>query len=377
MRQSLRLLCVVTAFSTLQVSLGAQASPTAWKATELWRVDGTEGGEPFGIVRDMVVNKDNSLWVLDYKDQHIRRFDANGKPLSTVGRKGSGPGELQDANGMLVTRDGSVWVNDPRQKRFSVYRQNGQFDRQFVVMMGGHGYRWDAWLDRRTGDVMDAAIVRRPGATTSSMEWRRIATNGSIADTTAIPTCSSGGSVGSSSYRAESKNRNMIGAYPFTRGGGQVADGFGAMWCAMSNSPHATLVRIGKNDTLARSSLTLVGPPVSPVERDSVIAIVKRNVETYEKNTFDASNIPTVKPPIATMVVDDDGRLWIQHETRFGARSVTFDVHDRVGKHLGRVTIPHWLSREQVPLRARGNELWVAVRDDDDVLQIVKYRLGR
>lgn len=361
----------------LPIPLSAQATPTTWKATELWRVDGSDGGEPFGAVRDMVVGKDGALWVLDYKDQQLRRFDSNGKPLATVGRLGSGPGEMRKANGLLVTRDGSVWINDPTQKRFSVFSASGAFEKQFVVTMGGYGFRWNAWLDRRTGDVMDLAIVRRPGATTSTSEWRRISTTGTIGDTIAMPTCAAGGEKLFNSFEARSKNGNMVQSYAHTRGGGQVADGNGAMWCAMASSNHAVLVRIGKNDTIAQTNLKLIGAPVHPLERDSAIALAKQSIAQYETNTFDASRIPANKPPMLTLAVDDDGRLWIQHSARMNAQHVTFDVHDRAGKHLGRLRIPHRLSVEEIPVRARGNDLWVAVRDDDDVVQIVKYRVGR
>ena len=75
--------------------------------------------------------------------------------------------------------------------------------------------------------------------------------------------------------------------------------------------------------------------------------------------------------------VDDDGRLWVQHAERFGDRSVTFDIHDRSGKHLGRLRIPQRPSAEGLPIRARGNDLWIALRDEDDVVGIARYRIAR
>ena len=109
-------------FTFVATAVSAQPKLATWTATELWHVDGTEGGEPFGDLRDYVVQKDGTLWVLDFKDQSIRRFSANGKPLPNVARMGSGPGEIKNANGMLLTPDGSKvgWFRDPDGNLLSV-----------------------------------------------------------------------------------------------------------------------------------------------------------------------------------------------------------------------------------------------------------------
>jgi len=55
--------------------------------------------------------------------------------------------------------------------------------------------------------------------------------------------------------------------------------------------------------------------------------------------------------------------------------TVTFDIHNRTGKHLARLRIPQRPSREGLPLRARGNDVWIALRDADDVVSIARYRM--
>lgn len=368
------LLLVAASLNAPPNSARAQASPTVWKASELWRVDGSEAGEPFGDVRDVVVAKSGVLWMLDYKDQHIRRYDTNGKPLATVGRKGSGPGEMRDANGLVIARDGSVWLNDPANARLTVFDAQGVFARQHVMNIPGFGWRWEAWVDQRTGDVMDAAFIRRPGAQVT-WEWRRVDATGTVRDTVAKPSCSSGDSPPTDTYRAKSKTSGRAGAYPFSSGGGNAPDGNGAMWCADAGSQRVALVRLGTGDTLARTTLVLPRIPVSKLERDSAIHRIVTSLKNFETNDFDPSKVLTSKASIALLSVDDDGRLWVRHTQPFNERTTTFDVHDRAGKHLGRVKIPHQLTG--LPPRARGNELWLSVLDADDVVHLVKYRLGR
>ena len=130
-------------------------------AREVWRFDGTEDGEPFGDIRDYVVTKSGHLWMLDFKDQVIRRYGQNGKPLGTISRKGSGPGEMRNANGMAVSPSGSIWVNDPRHSRITIFKDDGTFERQLIRSIGGYSYRWGAWFDNATGDVVEQDFVAR------------------------------------------------------------------------------------------------------------------------------------------------------------------------------------------------------------------------
>lgn len=357
--------------------LWAQGALLTWRATEVWRIDGTESGEPFFDLRDYLVGRDGSLWVLDFKDQLIRRFDANGKALSSVGRKGSGPGEMGNANGMVQRRDGRVWVNDPRNGRWTVFDADGKFAVQHTVAIRGYGYRWGAWIDRVTGDLIDPFINQKVGGA-SQMDWRRVNANAALRDTFPMPSCASGTLPSGAGYQAETKGKGATyGSYPFATGGGSAPDGEGGVWCAGPASMRVARVRIGANDTTAQTTVTLAPIAVLKAERDEAIARIEKQIAQYASNNFDAAKIPATKPPIALLTVDDDGRLWVQHSARWGDASVTFDIHDRSGKHLGRLRIPHRPSAEGLPIRARGNDLWIALRDEDDVIGIARYRIAR
>ncbi len=368
-------MCVGLVAACLTTTAAAQGTMRQWRATELWRVDGTEGGEPYGDLRDFVIGRDGALWVLDFKDQSIRRYDANGRPLGAVGRKGSGPGEMRNANGMVTGRDGSVWLNDPSNARLTVFGGDGKFVRQVVLPGSGYGYRWNAWLDRKTGDVIDAFINQGGGA--SSMQWRRVSEAGAIRDTFPIVSCAASASTERSGFKAETKGKGaMSSSYPFTIGGGLAPDGNGAAWCATALSTRAALVRVAKRDTILQTQIELARVPVLEAERDAEIARVEKSIARYAVSDFDASKIPASKPPIASLVVDDDGRLWVRHTSRGGETFTTFDIHDGAGQHLGRLRIPHPTS-EWIPLHARGNDVWVAVRDADDVVSIARYRINK
>lgn len=344
----------------------AQRAVPAASVVERWRVDGTESGKPFGDVRDLLALPDGQLWVLDFKDQQIRRYDPAGKLRGVTGRPGAGPGELRNADGMLLHGDGTVWVNDPMNGRLSVYGASGAFLRQHAISIGGWRYRWEAWFDRRTNAVIDPRFG--PGVDGTA---RRVTVRGAVAGTLTLPACTQ--VIGRSGYKAETKGRGAMQAnYPFTFGGAVAGDPAGGYWCAPVDGTRAFRVGLERPDTLARTDLELPPITVSAAERQARIAEIQKRVATYSVNDFDASRVPFVKPPILGLWVDHDGRLWVRHADRFGVRQSVFDVHDRTGRHLARVTIPV-RSSEYLPVQARGNRLWLTVIDDDDVPWVAQF----
>lgn len=370
-----RFLAIASMYGLVAIgrSASAQGVAPAWRAAEQWRVDGTDAGDGFGDARAMVVLPDGALWVLDFKDQHIRRYDARGKALLTIARRGSGPGELRDANGMLVHRDGTVWVNDPSNGRLTVFGGNGEFVRQHSLNISRFGWHWDVWLDRRTADVLNPISV--PVGTTFEHRWRRVSASGALGAEHLIPKC---GTVNSEYWRAETKGkRSTTRTYPFATGGGLAADGAGAVWCAKAASRRVALVRLGSNDTIASTTVNVPTVPVSTSERDSAIAQSVKVASEYATNNFDPAKVPRAQPGIAALVVDADGRLWVQHTAKSDARSTTYDIHSATGAHLGRLTVPVNAGPYLPSLVARGNDLWLAVTDADDVVSIVRYRIQR
>ena len=335
----------------------------------MWRTDGGEGGEPFADLRDYVVLKDGSLWALDFKFQDIRRYSADGKLLSKIARKGQGPGELQNANGMLVTKDGTVWVNDPQNRRFSIYGADGKFLHQFLFPITTFGYRWSAWTNLNSGEIVEARINR------DSSGWRRFDNRGNVVGGLPFTACQSG-KPSPGYYRAETPGKGSSnGSYPFGTGGGLAPDGNGNAWCASIYATRVALVRMNpKNDTIATTTLEIPNIPVSSAEHDAAMTRVDSNIARYATNNFDKANIASAKPGIAALHADSDGRLWVQHADVFGKRVTTLDVFDTKGKHLGRVVVP-LKGNAYLPLRARGNLMWLTMLDDDDVPYIVHFRL--
>jgi hypothetical protein len=143
------------------------------------------------------------------------------------------------------------------------------------------------------------------------------------------------------------------------------------VWCA----PNSAQFEIVGVSVLARDTVRINGRvapvPVTTAERDSVIAAL----QAARLTGLDFSRIPTVKPAIDALLVDDVGRLWVRSTNAEGA--IEFRIFDQQGAHvataaLGRYTSPTWL-----PLVIRGRSLYMVVLDDDEVQHVAHFRIGQ
>lgn len=65
------------------------------------------------FVRDMTVDPRGRMYVLENSDQTVRVYDATGKPVRKLGRKGEGPGEFTYAGQLLIRGDTIVVIEAP------------------------------------------------------------------------------------------------------------------------------------------------------------------------------------------------------------------------------------------------------------------------
>lgn len=83
--------------------------------------------KPSDVSRDY----DGNIYVLDSGNYRIQKFDANGKYLATIGRKGQGPGELLSSKGMCIGPDNIIYVPDSENRRVQKFSLDGKEEGSF------------------------------------------------------------------------------------------------------------------------------------------------------------------------------------------------------------------------------------------------------
>ncbi len=83
----------------------------------------------------MTVDSSGNVYVADYGNNRIQKFDSNGNFITKWGSQGSGDGQFIQLNDVAVDSSGNVYVADYGNNRIQKFDSNGNF----ITKWGSHG----------------------------------------------------------------------------------------------------------------------------------------------------------------------------------------------------------------------------------------------
>jgi hypothetical protein len=107
----------------------------------------------FSEIRDLAVDGQENIYVLDFKEPFIRVFDKSGNRLRTFGKRGQGPGEIQGPMNLCLSPQGELLVNDRANRFLHFYTPAGEYKGSLSLA------RWP-WFSRPVVDAKDNIIAR-------------------------------------------------------------------------------------------------------------------------------------------------------------------------------------------------------------------------
>ncbi len=90
---------------------------------------GNEGDDNYMFyrLRDIEVDSQGNIYVVDMSNYRIQKFDKNGKYLQTVGRQGQGPGEFEQPTRIRINDlTGKIYVRD-RAVGIDIFNKRGEY----------------------------------------------------------------------------------------------------------------------------------------------------------------------------------------------------------------------------------------------------------
>ena len=337
------------------------------------RFGASESGEvDLSDIRGLVVDSRGVVTVLEYSQQQLHQFSADGKLIRSVSRKGSGPGEMRDANGLVRGADGRLWVHDPGNQRRSAFTSDGAYTTQLSTPRGGYGYMWDAAVDAQ-GRLVERALLR--SATGTERRALRGSPHIATADTVRVGNCASRRTTTPPQpWRAEwGKQRGIVTSPPFSPSEVSAWDPAGAVWCSANDEYRLLRIGFDKLDTLARIERNVAADRIPDAERDAAIARVKKQFEGATSVSADYGAVPRTRPYFVSLSIDDQGRLWARR-ARTDTLAIEFDVFSHEGRHVAVVTgRGRAMSFGPSPI-VRGDDVYMLLRDEDDVPFVARFR---
>jgi hypothetical protein len=343
-----------------------------WALEEELRIGTVEGTGPtvFGVLKGLAVLRDGRIAVLDGQAREIRVFGPDGGHLATHGRPGRGPGEIEDAWGLMVGADDRLWLADGRNSRLSVFDAADGLVRDHALQLTSMGYWWNGVLTEE-GRMLLPAYTGGP----DSREIIRVYDRGlTVVDSLPLaPPTGRDPADDPGTYVFEgSGGTRMFTSVPFYPGLQRILDPRGGAWSTSAGDP---AYRIGHwvpgGDTTLVIETQRARVPVTTAERDSAVEQLRASAARVGAQAGDWSRIPALKPSVASLFLADDGRLWVRTHSVPGTE---YDVYERDGGIAGTVVTALDVLSRPAPV-VRGDHLWAVVKDDLDVQYVVRARL--
>lgn len=356
-----------------------------------------------GAIDDIAVAPNGTMYVLDRSVPAVRVYDAAGKFVKNIGRRGSGPGEYRYATAIALAKSGNLLLYDQGNARINVYTPTGDVVTSWPTKAGsGSGSGRAILLSDANGVTYVHSPIWRPGqGTRPRWAWFRYGADGTLRDTTYGPD----GPI-EQVLVAQQANASKSAAVPFAPSYYTAVSPLGYFVTSRSSQLAIELHEPGKPVVSVRRQIAL--QPVSSRERDSARADVTESMRQMDPGwSWNGPDIPRTKAAHLGLRVGDDGRVWLQlakgpklddgsgrgggqPSARMGAgnnptgvsRGSTWscpsnswtlqDVYEPSGKYLGQVKLP-----EKVDvILTRGDSVWAAACNEDDAPQVVRYKIN-
>jgi hypothetical protein len=331
-----------------------------------------DGPAALGEVRDLLLDEEDRIYVLEGQAQEIRVFGPDGAWLHTIGRQGEGPGELKNAAAMGWGPDSLLRVVDYGNGRISDFRLDGTFVTSHRQQGGFVMYPWPGVFEP-DGGLVNVAPTMRDGDFEAVLV--RYAPDMQPIDTLAIARYD-----GDEEYfELATDGGRMRASVPFGAGLVWDLDPRGFFWVA----PNTATYEVSQVSLTGDTLLTIRRPsephPVTSAEVDSAVATMKWFTDQGGK--VDRSKFPTTKPAINRVLAPGDGHVYVEPVTgEFGSghlrTSASLDVFDPTGRYLGRLDLPEGMRTSNPEPVFHGDHVLAVVRDELDVPYVVRYRLA-
>lgn len=292
---------------------------------------------------DIKVDNQGRVYVLDWGDVHIKVFDKDGRFLRTISRKGQGPGEFDMPAFFGLLTDGRVCLLDGRQRRISLFSNDGQYV---------SGFPLDGFFRAVAVDAQNRLYLAKwgqKGEPKLSAEFREVPYVTSI-------------------YRLDAPGKKMVlltdmlGESMIMKAAGESVVMAGGLYTIVWNIDRKGKLYGGYNETY---SLNAYGP-------EGKIEFTFGREYDFIKNPRYSGQVGQKKNLPAytrTIVFDEDGALWIELTKSAEATGFTYDVFSPEGIYLKQVKIAHRISQFE------NGRIYCLVQPEDGFPSIKRFRM--
>lgn len=328
----------------------------------------------FGDVRGIEVDQEGTIYVLDYQASEIRTYGADGDYRGTIATEGEGPGEIGEANGMILAGDTLLWVQDHSKWRLLGLRRDGTEVRRVTMHVLNYGYMWNGTVDKLGRFWKPTNHSDEPRGGMPEEGLRASASQAYFVHLDLATEEKDSVYLGERTYRSYVTRMGDRGysvrGLPYQPSPVVIVNPGGGLW--QSDASAYRIARLDDTgDTLFVLEAEVAAPPVTEEDRESVMSDVMERGEDFRRAAEAlVAALPETKPAISGLVVDDQDRLWVRRGGNERAEP-RYDVFTAEGDFVMSVRLDFRPS-QYLPLKFRDGHIYALVRDELDVPYVVR-----
>jgi len=326
-----------------------------------WEIGLEEGDENYIFERivDADVDDEGRIYVLDFSACNVRIFSPEGKHIRTIGRKGQGPGEFTYPVAVSVINPDTFVVVESASHRFSFFDRKGTFLRYFKTEFLGSIARVKAIPGNRFL-VTQNSFKMEGNKTFMTLELNIIDSTGKII----CKICKRQREITDLLQKKKiSQKDTPVISWCFDRGGNIfVVDDIYDYQIQVFDF-QGRLLRV------IRRKFKLLKKAKEEMEKE------QREIEEAQKRLgIDVGikvELAEEKPIIGAVCVDERGRLWVATSEGAPESGTAFDIFDREGRYLNKVT----LNARGGLFMIKGGYLYFANMMGQEIPKFYKYKI--
>lgn len=302
--------------------------------------DGKGQEYTFSWPRQVEVDDNENIYVLEFREALVKVFDKNGKFIRKIGEKGNKPGELEAPASMFINSQNEIMVEDIRKRRFLFYSLDGEYLRD---LSKENLFLANICIDSK-GNIIGSVPVNEPE--NPRYELQKFDANLNYLLTF--------GSAPGSDPKLYNPFR------PILRGG-------------VIKDDH---VVFGYPEDYELRIFNPEGKEIKRIKKEyEPVEITPEEIEGVKEQTKDMPpsiklEIPRYHPAYLFFVVDDEGRIFVRtREKEESGESNYYDVFDFDGKYLARIAL------HAKPRLWKKQKLYTIEKNEAGYFEVVRYKV--
>ena len=287
----------------------------------------------FSSLWHLAVDSQENIYAMDQGETQVKVYDKNGNFLRSIGRKGEGPGELQNPDNIFIMKNNYLVIEDYI-RNISYFTNNGKYVRSIStakifpigVLVNPHGY------------VLATTNINEPN------KWGKEI----------------------SLYDENLNYLLTIISIPKPKPNPQLIKSFQPQinWASYTDENFIISYKEGYELQIFNTRGELVKKikkeyePIEVTEEDIKLRI--RKVPVGKK-----LDVPKYFPAIYSLTTDDEGRIFVHTYEKSGNGKYFNDVFDKEGRYIAKISLKD-------RLKVWKNRKLYTIEEDEDGFQFVK-----